>query len=707
MNSPANLIGDPLGEADYAALEARWITRDAADAALLRRVDSPQGAEFVGQAGRAGDYAGILIPYLWPGDGSVRDYRLRRDHPDLEQGADGKIKPRRKYLSPPGRSNMLYLPPQVEPGLIDDEGLPIVLTEGEFKTLALWRLAWHGRGDAAETPAFLPMGLQGVYSWRGVVGKANDARGRRSDVKGPISDLGRVRWQARRVVIAFDADVSNNLMVVAARRDLTRELEERGAQIAWFRWPDDVSGDLKGIDDFLAARGPAQALKLLAQAKTVTRRRAVVVGPSIENWERHLIRNEDGGIKAILANAILFLRNAPEWANVLGFDEFAQRTRALRGCPWNAEPHDWDDVSDIRLADWLQLHGCHVGVPAASFAVQAVARESAYHPVRDYLRGLTWDQMPRLSRFLPTYLGAADTKYTREVGARWLISAVARVMLPGCQADHCLILQGGQGTGKSTALRIMAGEWFTDDVEDLGSKDSAMQAHGVWIVEFAELDVMLGVRVEMARVKAFVVRRVDHFRPPYGRQTADFPRQCVFAGSVNLSTYLRDETGGRRFWPVTCKLADLAGLARDRDQIWAEARVRFESGESWWLDDRELAVDAESEQDFRYERDPWDAIVWDWIEGARKAWVVDGKPLEGYTVSVEELLSKAVQKRTDAWTQADRYRIGRILRARGLEYVRERVFDADGNPVMDPRGRQQRRYVYRWPTVPPPPAVPS
>ena len=85
MNSPANLIGDPLGEADYAALEARWITRDAADAALLRRVDLPQGAEFVGQAGRAGDYAGILIPYLWPGDGSVRDYRLRRDHPDLEQ----------------------------------------------------------------------------------------------------------------------------------------------------------------------------------------------------------------------------------------------------------------------------------------------------------------------------------------------------------------------------------------------------------------------------------------------------------------------------------------------------------------------------------------------------------------------------------------------------------------------------------------------
>ena len=227
---------------------------------------------------------------------------------------------------------MLYLPPQVEPGLIDDEGLPIVLTEGEFKTLALWRLAWHGRGDAAETPAFLPMGLQGVYSWRGVVGKANDARGRRSDVKGPISDLGRVRWQARRVVIAFDADVSNNLMVVAARRDLTRELEERGADRLV-----PVAGrciwGFKGIDDFLAARGPAQALKLLAQAKTVTRRRAVVVGPSIENWGRHLIRNEDGGIKAILANAILFLRNAPEWANVLGFDEFAQRTRALRAAP--------------------------------------------------------------------------------------------------------------------------------------------------------------------------------------------------------------------------------------------------------------------------------------------------------------------------------------------------------------------------------------
>jgi len=703
LTLPPNLRGGPLTEADVVAFSDRWLRLEDLEAALLRRVPSIEGAEVVGQTGRPGDYAGILIPYLWPGENAVRDYRLRRDHPDLEQGPQGEIRPKRKYLAPPGRGNMLYLPPATDSEFLTETGLPVVLVEGEFKTLALSRLAWHGRGDTAELPAFLPIGLQGVYSWRSTVGKTSDAEGSRTDVRGPVHDLSRIAWKNRRVIIVFDLDVVQNPMVAAARRDLTRELEERGAEVAWFKWPHDTPVELKGIDDFLAGRGPVAVLKLLAQAKTVTRRKRsveAVADLSVENWERQLMRNENGGIKPLLANAILFLKNSPEWNEVLAFDEFAVRVRVLSGCPWNPEPHDWDDVSDIKLAEWLQQRGCHVSVMTANFAAQAVARERCFHPPRDYLRGLEWDKTLRIDRWLVTYFSAADTKLNCEVGARWLTSAIARVMQPACQADHCLILQGIQGIGKSTAMRIMGGDWFTDDIDDLGSKDSALQVSGVWIVEFAELEAMLGVRADALRVNAFITRRVDHFRPPYGHHTIDLPRQCVFVGTVNRTEFLRDETGARRFWPVACGAVNVAALERDRDQIWAESRVRFESGASWHLTDPEALLAAQEEQDFRYVRDAWDSIVGDWIEGARQAWVNDGKPVAAFVVTQDEILAKALEKPKQQWTQADRYRIGRILRACGMEYVRERIVDFDGEPVKDPRGQQQRRYVYRWPARP-------
>jgi hypothetical protein len=153
----SRLIGSDLTPADYAALGARWIDQELAVRAQLRRVDSLTGGEIVGR--RGGDYSGILIPYFHPGSDQVRDYRLRRDHPDLEYDAGGNLKVRRKYLSPPGRSNMLYLPPGVSQSLLRDPALPIMITEGEFKTLALWRAANHG---AANRPRFLPLGVSGV-----------------------------------------------------------------------------------------------------------------------------------------------------------------------------------------------------------------------------------------------------------------------------------------------------------------------------------------------------------------------------------------------------------------------------------------------------------------------------------------------------------------------------------------------------------------
>ena len=175
-----------------------------------------------------------------------------------------------------------------------------------------------------------------------------------------------------------------------------------------------------------------------------------------------------------------------------------------------------------------------------------------------------------------------------------------------------MILEGAQGIRKSTALRTLAGEYFTDELADLGSKDAAMQTRGVWIIELSELDSLS--HSEVARIKAFMSRTTDRFRPPYGMRLVESPRQCVFAGTVNHSTYLRDETGGRRFWPVACARIDVDALARDRDQLWAEAKARFDAGVVWWLETVELVQMAVDQQVDRYEGDPWEEVIAPWVE---------------------------------------------------------------------------------------------
>jgi predicted P-loop ATPase len=220
-----------------------------------------------------------------------------------------------------------------------------------------------------------------------------------------------------------------------------------------------------------------------------------------------------------------------------------------------------------------------------------------------------------------------------------------------------LILEGPQGIRKSTALRTIAGEYFTDELADLGSKDAAMQTRGVWIIELSELD-NLG-HAEVARIKAFISRTTDRFRPPYGMRLVESARQCVFAGTANHGTYLRDETGGRRFWPVVCGRIDVDALARDRDQLWAEAKVRFESGSVWWLDTADLVQLAADQQEARYEGDPWEEVIGPWLECRESA-------------SVSEILQKCINKPQAQWTQTDKLRAARCLRAEGWLRYRER-----------------------------------
>jgi predicted P-loop ATPase len=641
----SNLIGVSLTPADYAALEGRWIDRALADQAGLKRADSLTGGEVVGR--KSGNYAGILIPYFRPGSNQVRDYRLRRDQPDLEYDSEGNLKPCHKYLSPPGRSNMLYVPPGAIQPLLRDPALPIVITEGEFKTLALWRLANYRGGTS---PRFLPVGVSGVYNWRGTIGKTIGPDGNRLDVKGAIPDLDWVAWEGRRVVIAYDADAVTKDLVRIARSVLAAHLRGRGAIVGTLEW-DVATG--KGIDDHLAAVGPDAVLDEIAH-----------VDFAGSAWKKDLLRSKpapnatEGRILPVLANAIAAFRHAPEWSGVLGFNEFGFGTVVLKPAPWGVVPKgEWTDHDDRLAAEWLQRQGILVSVEVAGQGVQTAARDHPFHPVRAYLQRLRWDGVERLDRWLSTYLGTEDTEYSRAVGSRWLISAVARIFQPGAKADCCIILEGPQGIRKSTALRTIAGEYFTDELADLGSKDAAMQTRGVWIIELSELDNLS--HAEVARIKAFMSRTTDRFRPPYGMRLVESPRQCVFAGTVNHCSYLRDETGGRRFWPVVCAGIDIDALAADRNQLWAEAKLRFESGAVWWLDTPDLVELAADQQQARYEGDPWEEVIGPWLESRQ-------------STAISEVLQKCINKPQALWTQTDKIRAARCLRAQGWVRYRER-----------------------------------
>ncbi|HEX8637749.1 MAG TPA: DUF927 domain-containing protein, partial [Pyrinomonadaceae bacterium] len=239
-----------LTQADYQKLRESFITSEIADKAQISRVDSPVGAATVGQEKNTGkeDFSGLIFPYYFPGQTNVRERRLRRDNPPQEM-KNGEYKDLGKYLSPPGRGNMLYFPPGAAKEHLSDVSLPIVITEGEKKVLALHRASWHDLSDAADSPRFLPIGLTGVWNFRGVIGKTSNASGNRINVKGTISDFGLLAWADRKVYILYDANAATNDSVSKARRRLAGVLKDLKAKVFYVDCPP-VEG-CNGIDDVL------------------------------------------------------------------------------------------------------------------------------------------------------------------------------------------------------------------------------------------------------------------------------------------------------------------------------------------------------------------------------------------------------------------------------------------------------------------------
>ncbi len=339
-------------------------------------------------------------------------------------------------------------------------------------------------------------------------------------------------------------------------------------------------------------------------------------------WLDQCIKSETGKPVPNLANALIGLR--AEMPDSFAHDDMACVTMLMRPLDpdkSDCSPRPCSDVDVGVVQERLQ----HLGLTRLSSdiihqAVNIRAAECRFHPVRSYLSNLTWDGTPRISTLFAAYFGAEATDYATAISTMFTVGMVARILQPGCKADHMVVLEGAQGTLKSTACRILGGDFFSDNLPDVSAgKDVSQHIRGKWLIEVSEMHAMN--RAETTTLKAFITRQVERYRPSYGRKEVIEPRQCVFIGTTNKDSYLRDETGGRRFWPIKAGKINVKALARDRDQLFAEAVHSYRNNAPWWPDkdfEREHIV---PEQAARYEADVWEDSIAEYLKTNTKVTV--------------------------------------------------------------------------------------
>jgi predicted P-loop ATPase len=317
-------------------------------------------------------------------------------------------------------------------------------------------------------------------------------------------------------------------------------------------------------------------------------------------------------------NVMIILENDPLLKDKLAYDEFANRSLALGSLPWDdrTQRRQWTDTDDAGLRHYIEKRYEITGKDKLFDATSLCAFRRRINDVKDYLNTLSWDGVRRLDTLLTAYLGAEDNPYTRAVIRKSLTAAVARVMKPGVKYDYMPILSGPQGIGKSTFLRVLGLNWYSDSLNSFEGKEAREMVQGTWINELGELNGM--TRSEITMVKQFLSQQEDIYREPYGRRTNRYPRQCVFFGTTNDSEFLRDRTGNRRFWPVDVGIQTptkdiFTQLETEVDQIWAEAVVAWQEGEPLYLKGEPERIAIE-QQDSHRESSAKEGLILEFIE---------------------------------------------------------------------------------------------
>ena len=329
------------------------------------------------------------------------------------------------------------------------------------------------------------------------------------------------------------------------------------------------------------------------------------------DWAEQLTVGKKGEILNSINNIRLILEHDENLANKMAFNLFTNRVCIIADLPWKKcdDPVNgtmWDDMDDSGLRYYLERTYGISGKDKVADALNVVMMNHSFHPVRDYIDSLKWDGEPRVEKIFVKYFGAKDSLYTRAVTRKWFTAAVARIMNPGCKFDNMIVLVGAQGIGKSYFGNKIGKYWYSDTFNTLGGKEAYEQLKGCWILEMGELSVMK--RAEVESVKMFISKQEDNYRSAYNRHVMSNKRQCIFYGTTNDDTFLRDHTGNRRFWPIGChpenaeaEVFDLTD--RDIDQLWAEVAYWYKKGETLYLS-REESMAAAQEQALYTQEDP-------------------------------------------------------------------------------------------------------
>ena len=449
----------------------------------------------------------------------------------------------------------------------------------------------------------------------------------------------------------------------------------------------------------LAAADPAVAAKLNRERLDAASEAfgGTQEAPEDGDWIKLLRTTSKGNLAQTINNIIVILEHDPALKGKLGIDDFSSRGMALGPLPWDGHegPRVWTDTDDAGLLWYVEERYRITGRERTLNAVALVAERHRYNRLREYLEGLSWDGTPRLDTLLIDYLGAEASAYTRAVTRKSLCAAVARALRPGVKYDYMPIISGPQGIGKSTLLKTLGKEWFSDSLQVFSGKDAAEMLQGVWINEIGELSGMS--RAEVNDIKGFLSRSEDIYRVPYGRRTQSFPRRCVFFGTTNDMEYLRDATGNRRFWPVDVAQQQptksvFADLPSEVDQVWAEAVVRWRAGEPLYLTGAAAAAALRQQEDHT-ETDGRIAMIAEWLE--------QPVPLDWYQRSLDqrrlwaggghETADEETQQRDrvcamEVWCEFYGMPPGRMRKADAVEINRllRQV------PGWDPRARQTR-----------------
>lgn len=424
--------------------------------------------------------------------------------------------------------------------------------------------------------------------------------------------------------------------------------------------------------------GPVAQLRTTQQEQPATvthiKTRQTVVAD--DGWQLQLVFSDEGKIKpGVTKNWALFLENHPDLYGCFAWDAFGLRVMLQRRPPWEPAGSSWtprvlQDRDYSEAVMWLESLYMTPKVSNISAVISTIAERNSFDRLREYLDGLVWDGVPRVSGFVGKYLGVTGDNYAPIVSERWLISSVARGLDPGCKVDTMPILEGPQGLKKSTALeRLYGREFFSDNLSDIGSKDAMMELQGVWGLEVAEMHRFSAA--ETNNVKKFLSRHTDRFRPPYGRSVIEAPRRVIMAGTINPegNNYLRDATGARRFWPLECGRIDFDGIGIDRDQLWAEAVVMYREGRPWWVQEDEQQT-VEAEQEKRTDVDVWVDLIAPFLIARQEVSQVDILKELGVP-------TKDIDHRHSA-------RVGRIMKKLGWVGRRDRSHGKDETVYTNP-----------------------